>query len=125
MSDEVCARYAGIAELASAIARHLQDEVEKLGFDAREVALQEPEDAMYRLERDPYSGTESLVGEWRDECGMKRGELKFHADGTFFVEQDVTRVHPRRAHWFVEGVTAWGRDHEIRSEATLLPMPDD
>ncbi|MEZ5588893.1 MAG: hypothetical protein R3E46_17645 [Sedimenticolaceae bacterium] len=123
MSDEVCARYAGIAELASAIAR-LAGRSRNL-VDAREVALQEPEDAMYRLERDPYSGTESLVGEWRDECGMKRGELKFHADGTFFVEQDVTRVHPRRAHWFVEGVTAWGRDHEIRSEATLLPMPDD
>jgi hypothetical protein len=124
MADEIGARYAGIAKIATAIARHLQDEVEKLGFNVSEVALQAPVDAMYRLERDPYSGAESLVGEWRDDRGMKRGELKFHSDGTFFVEQDVTRVHPRRANWFVEGVTAWGKGDEIRSEATLLPMPE-
>jgi hypothetical protein len=62
------------------------------------------------------------VGEWRDRKGQKQGNLVFHADGSFFVEYDVVRAHPRDARWFVEAVNAWGQGTDIRAEARLLPM---
>ena len=102
----------------------LHQEVEKLGFDSLDVTLQAADEAVYRLDRDPSDGSHSLVGEWRDERGMKLGELLFHADGSFFVEQDVARPHPSRQQWFVEAVNAWGRAGEVKAEARLLPMPD-
>lgn len=124
MDESVAARYAQVAGVVGEIAQRLDDEVEKLGFDPVAVSLYPPEEAVYRLDRDPYSGAESLVGEWRDEHGIKLGELLFHADGSFFVEQDVARPHPSRRQWFVEAVNAWGRDGQIKAEARLLPMPE-
>jgi hypothetical protein len=124
MTEGAVQRYAELSGLAVAIGERLLEEVDKLGYPAGEVALQSPEDAVYRLDRDPSNATLSLIGEWRDRRGIKLGELRFHADGSFFVEQDVARPHPRRAQWFVEAVSAWGRDGTIRSEARLLPMPE-
>ncbi len=124
MTDQVAERYARIAPVATAIADRLLEEVDKLGFDSGSVLLQSPDEAVYRLDRDPYNGTLSLVGEWRDERGIKQGELLFHADGSFFVEQDVARPHPKRRQWFVEAVNAWGSDGQIKAEARLLPMPE-
>ena len=79
-------------------------------------------EAEYWLDRDPASGEDSLVGIWRNPQGGKCGELLFHADGTFFAEYDVIRVHPRKPRWFVEAVTAWGRGNTIKSEPRLLPV---
>lgn len=124
MADQVSGRYAQIAAFAGQIARCLHDEIEKLGFEPASVSLHSPDDAVYRLERDPSNGEHSLVGEWRDERGIKFGELLFHADGSFFVEHDVAQPHPVKARWFVEAVNAWGRDGQIKAEARLLPMPE-
>lgn len=124
MNEDAVQRYAELAGLAETIGECLLAEVDKLGFAAGEVALQPPNEAVYRLDRDPSNASLSLVGEWRDERGIKLGELLFHADGSFFVEQDVARPHPQRAKWFVEAVSAWGRDGTIKSEARLLPMPE-
>lgn len=123
MTEAVNERYRAIEPIASRIHRQLHSEVEKLGFDSEDVTLLAPVDAVYRLEKDPADGRFSLVGEWRDDKGMKSGSLMFHADGSFFVEQDIVRPHPVRANWFVEAVSAWGRDDNIKSEARLLPMP--
>lgn len=124
MNELAAQRYAELAEFAAEIVHRLTDEVEKLGIDPETVRLQPPDAAIYRLDRDPSDGSYSLVGEWRDDRGLKLGELSFHADGSFFVEQDVAIPHPRRPRWFVEAVNAWGRDGQIKSEARLLPMPD-
>lgn len=124
VTDQVAERYAQIAGFAREIAGRLYDEIEKLGFDLGTVCLHSPDDAIYRLQRDPSNGEQSLVGEWRDERGIKQGSLVFHADGSFFVEQDVAQPHPGKARWFVEAVNAWGRDGQIRAEARLLPMPE-
>ena len=80
--------------------------------------------AAYRLERDPACGEHSLIGEWRDFQGQKLGGLVFHEDGSFFVEYDVIRTHPRDDRWFVEAVNAWGRGTDIRAEPRLLPLPE-
>ncbi len=124
MDEAVASRFAELQGLSGEIAACLLEEVEKIGFAAQEVVLQSPEDAVYRLERDPANGSYSLVGEWRDERGIKLGLLLFHADGSFFVEQDVVRPHPQRSRWFVEAVNAWGREGKIKAEARLLPMPE-
>ncbi len=123
-NDEARTRYTEVAALAGKILASLHAEVEKLGFDPADIALQAADEALYRLDRDPSDGSHSLVGEWRDERGMKLGELLFHADGSFFVEQDVARPHPSSRQWFVEAVNAWGRAGEVKAEARLLPMPE-
>ena len=115
-------RFDQIAPLAHAICRVLADELVKLGFATGSITIGDPGSASYRLDRDPASGLDSLVGEWRDAKGQKQGGLVFHADGTFFVEHDVIRAHPRDPRWFVEAVTAWGRGSMIKSEPRLLPV---
>lgn len=117
-------RLAELQELAVKIDQRLLEEVAKLGFDAQEVQLQSTHDASYYLERDPGNGEYSLKGDWVDRRGMKQGGLVFHADGSFFVEQDVVKTHPKKSRWFVEAINAWGRGSEIKAEARLLPMPE-
>ncbi len=124
MDESIAVRFYKIEQLADRIFDLLQREVMRLGFANGDVALLRPQDATYRLERDPATSEYSLVGDWLSVQGMKLGTLLFHADGSFFVEQDVVRPHPRRSGWFVEAVNAWGRDEEIKAEARLLPMPD-
>ncbi|MBF0256994.1 MAG: hypothetical protein HQL47_11190 [Gammaproteobacteria bacterium] len=123
MDEQVAARFEEVSALARQVVARLHQEIETLGFDPRLVQLQEIAAASYTLQTDPADGGQSLVGEWRDGYGIKVGELKFHADGSFFVEQDVVRPHPKRSGWFVEAVNAWGRGSQIRAEARLLRMP--
>ncbi|MBV5273346.1 MAG: hypothetical protein JZU52_06790 [Lamprocystis purpurea] len=117
------ARYDQIDPLAQAIHAALLAELDKLGFIPGTITIADPAKVGYRLERDPASGEHSLVGEWRDPRGQKLGGLVFHEDGSFFVEHDVIRSHPRDDRWFVEAVNAWGRDFDIRAEPRLLPLP--
>jgi hypothetical protein len=117
-------RFQQIQALVERIAQRCQDEVNKLGFDAQAVTLMAPSEAHYYLEFDPGSSEYSLKGDWVDKRGMKQGGLVFHSDGSFFVEQDIAKVHPEKKNWFVEAVNAWGRDNDIRAEARLLPMPE-
>jgi hypothetical protein len=111
--------------LGEAICRRLRAEISKLGFTA--VAVEEITpvfgQARFTTSRDPYSGNDTLCGYWHDANGQRCGEMKFHADGTFFAEYDVVRPHPRDPRWFVEGVAAWGRDPDIKAEPKLLPNP--
>jgi hypothetical protein len=112
-----------VAPLAAAIRDVLQGQVERLGFADGEIRISDPAVAAYRLERDSATGENSLLGEWRDQRGQKLGSLVFHAGGSFFVEHDVFRNHPRRLGWFVESVDAWGSGGEIRAEPRLIPLP--
>jgi hypothetical protein len=126
MQDQSVDRhFSDIQDLADQILQCLREEVAKLGFSASEAPLKEPKDAVYRLERDASNGKYSLMGDWRDDHGIKIGSLVFHSDGSFFVEQDVIKAHPRDAKWFVEAVNAWGRYSEIKAEARLLPSLAD
>ncbi len=123
MTDEkIRAHLDSVTLLARAICSTLDEEVTKLGFPQGRVVIAAHTEAEYRLDRDPASGENSLVGVWRNADGDKCGELLFHADGTFFAEYDVIRVHPRKPRWFVEAVTAWGRGSTIKSEPRLLPV---
>jgi hypothetical protein len=124
MLDPVARRYAEIESVALEAEQRFRADLDRLGFAAGEIALQSVSDAVYTLERDPASGDYALIGRWCDQRGTRTGSLAFHADGSFFVEQDVVRPHPSRPKWFVEALTAWGKGTVIHSEPKLLPMPD-
>jgi hypothetical protein len=115
------ARVDELAPLAAAVCLAMERVLDGLGFAPGSVVIGQPGAARYRMHLDPGSGEHSLVGEWRDARGQKLGSLVFHADGSYFVEYDVVRAHPKDPRWFVEAVEAWGRDPEIRAEARLLP----
>ena len=124
MDDAVKESYLQVEAVAKDIHERLQAEVNKLGFGIDEVQLKEPFEAWYRLEPDPASGKKALKGDWIDEKGAKLGSLVFNIDGSFFVEQDIVRPHPKKPGWFVEAVNAWGREGIIKAEAKLLRMPE-
>lgn len=75
-----------------------------------------------RFERvvDPANGLPSYQGTWRDARQQKLGSLVINSDGSYFAEYDVLCLHPAKPNWFVEAVTAWGRDGEVKSEPRLL-----
>jgi hypothetical protein len=122
--DPVARRYAEIESVALDAEQRFRADLDRLGFAAGEIVLQSVSDAVYTLERDPASGDYALIGRWCDQHGTRTGSLAFHADGSFFVEQDVVRPHPSRPQWFVEALTAWGKGTVIHAEPKLLPMPD-
>jgi hypothetical protein len=124
LSAAVSTRYGKVSVLAEQIHERLLDELWRIGFAVHEVTLMPPRDAHYSLEKDPFNGAYALVGRWQDDQGMSRGSLVFHADGSFFVEQDIVKPHPRKKAWFVEALTAWGRQATIQVEPKLLPMPE-
>jgi len=121
MEADVQKRLLELRSRAEAVCDRLRAEVETAGME-RNLVNPLVEEADYTLSRDPASGKDSLVGIWRDDAGYKRGEMVFHADGSFFAEYDVICPHPQDTRWFVEAVTAWGRDNSIRSELRLLPV---
>ena len=121
MSTQVQERLREVRERAQAVCASLLNEVHKLGFCEDAVELAGLDQAQFELSRDPASGEDSLVGTWLDGRGQRVGCILFHADGSFFAEHDVVRPHPSDSRWFVEAVTAWGRDDVIKAEPRLLP----
>lgn len=124
MDESVAVRFHKIEGLAKAVHQRLYDEIIKLGFSESDVNLKAPEEANYRLERDPSNSEYSLVGDWLNEQGSKLGMLLFHSDGSFFVEHDIIKPHPTKSDLFVEAVNAWGKGAVINAEARLLAMPE-
>ncbi|MCG7894099.1 MAG: hypothetical protein JAZ12_06555 [Candidatus Thiodiazotropha taylori] len=123
MDETIAIRFFKIEELANSVHKRLYEEVTKLGFSRSEILLKSPEEASYRLERDPSNSEFSLVGDWMNEQGNRLGMLLFHADGSFFVEHDIVLPHPTKPDWFVEAVNAWGNDAVIKAEPRLLAVP--
>ena len=124
MIDQVDDYFSSISELADEIFIQLQKEVNKLGFSVSTLNLKQPQEAIYRLEKDPANGQYFLIGDWRDDKGIKTGSLQFNSEGQFFVEQDIIQAHPTDKRWFVEAVSAWGTETKIKSEARLIANPE-
>jgi len=110
--------------LAECICRRLREEIDKLGFEAKEIRHYPNYDtADFALIKDPYTSENNLACYWYDAIKQRIGRLQFNSDGSFYAEFDVVKPHPAKTKWFVEGVTAWGNAYRIKSEAKLLPMP--
>jgi hypothetical protein len=112
--------------LGSSICQRLSEEINGLGFAATEIQRYPSyDDAVFILVKDPYTGEHNLTGYWYDAAQKQRiGRLQFNSDGTFYAEYDVVKAHPTNPKRFVEGVTAWGKAEQVKSEPKLLPMPE-
>jgi hypothetical protein len=111
------------------ICERLRAEMNSLGF-ANEELIDYPyyHTASFVLTKDPYTGDFNLTGYWYNKRNKQRleriGRLQFNSDGSFYAEYDVVKPHPSKAEWFVEAVTAWGKEDAIKTEARLLPMSE-
>lgn len=117
--------YENSKEIGDLICEKLIAEIEKTGFSTEEVpGLPIFENAQFSLHKDPYTADENLIGSWFDKDKQKVGNIQFLSDGSFFAEYDVVKPHPTKQQWFVEGVTAWGKPDNIKTEAKLLPVAE-
>jgi hypothetical protein len=112
-------------QLAESVCQRLTGEINELGFAVEEIQYYPKyDDASFELIKDPYAGADNLACYWYDKSKKQRiGRLQFNSDGTFYAEYDVVKPHPSKRNRFVEGVTAWGKAEQIKSEAKLLEMP--
>jgi hypothetical protein len=113
-------------QLAEDVCLRLTQEIDALGFTKAEIHYYPNYDeAVFVLIKDPYTGEHNLSCYWYDSAKKQRiGRLQFNSDGTFYAEYDVVKPHPSISQRFVENVTAWGKAEKIKSEATLLEMPE-
>lgn len=113
-------------QLAECVCQRLTEEIDELGFALAEIRrYPNYDDAVFELIKDPYTGEHNLTCHWYDEPKKQRiGQLQFNSDGTFYAEYDVVKPHPTKTRRFVEGVTAWGKAEQIKSEPKLLAMPE-
>jgi len=112
-------------EFGEKICQRLHAEIAKLGFAVGDISHYPLyEQASFRLVKDPFTGDFNLAGTWLDDNRRRLGSLQFNSDGTCYAEFDVVRPHPKKSRWFVEAVTAWGRQEELKAEPRLLPMPE-
>ena len=70
---------------------------------------------------DPGNQLPGYEGVWRNSRNARCGTLTFNSDNSFFAEYDLFCPHPRDPRWFVEMVSAWGRDETLRCEVKLIP----
>lgn len=97
----------------------LESTYQKTGFDG--TLIGEDSNINYNLVKDDFSGEYSLEGVWNYANGYRQGMFLIHPDGSFFAEYDVVKPHPQKTKWFVEAITAWGKESTIKTEPRLIP----
>jgi hypothetical protein len=102
-----------------AVLSGLHREAAKIGLELPTPAWDSGE---FSLQRDPFSGEESLLARWNGE--PRSGMIRLQADGRIYAEFDLLVPHPERAGWFVEAIVAWGTPAALKCEPRLLQMPE-
>ncbi|MDD5058774.1 MAG: hypothetical protein PHQ60_12975 [Sideroxydans sp.] len=70
---------------------------------------------------DPGNQLPGYEGVWRNARRERCGSITFNSDGSFYAEYDLFCPHPHDPRWFVEMITAWGRDEALRCEVKMIP----
>lgn len=126
MSVSLTDRISAAEPQAATICAELNRQILKLGFPAESANVAIGEHMQYSLQRDTFTGQDSLLGVWmHPTSGYKQGSMLFHADGSFFAEYDVLQPHPSKRKWVVEAVTVWGKGDDIKGDPRLLPALED
>lgn len=121
MTEDIVALLERFRPQGLALCERLEAEITKLGFAGNQIHRRPVfDEASYTPVKDTYTGEAGLIATWKDERGYKVGSIQFNGDGSFFAEFDIGQPHPSKRQWFVEGVSAWGRDQTIKSEPKLL-----
>ncbi len=106
------------------ICQRISEAIEKLGFSVQTpIVLPTFEEAEFRLILDPLAQDSNLEGYWYNEKRQRIGQIQFNSDGSFYAEYDVVQPHPSKKQFFVEGINAWGREDNMKTEAKLLELP--
>ena len=106
------------------ICQRISEAIEKLGFSVQTpIVLPTFEEAEFRLILDPLAQDSNLAGYWYNEKRQRIGQIQFNSDGSFYAEYDVVQPHPSKKQFFVEGINAWGREDNMKTEAKLLELP--
>ena len=106
--------------LAGSIVHALQQEAERYTATGTAPKIELAAVQFTRV-TDPVNQQPGYEGVWRNARKDRCGILTLNTDGSFYAEYDLFCEHPRDARWFVEMVTAWGREGAVRSEAKLIP----
>jgi hypothetical protein len=114
MSD-IQQRVAAVQVLGQSVCDAMRHVLEKEGFSDATQRIHNFDAAQFEIVTDPYDGRESIKGLWNG------GHIMIYPDGMVYAEMDIIHIHPNKPKWFVEGVTAWGRDGGIKAELKLLP----
>lgn len=109
-------------QLGKDICQSMLQAIEKMGFSELE-SMNKPifDKAVFSLHQDPFTQEENLTGYWYDDYQQRIGNIQFNSDGSFYAEYDIVRLHPSKKNWFVEAMSAWGTNGNIKTEAKLLP----
>jgi hypothetical protein len=107
-------------DVGNAICQALTNEVVNKGLALASIPTIELQAAKFSVIKDPADGSECLSGIWLTDKGMQLGSIQFNGDDSFYAEFDVLQPHPRDKRWFVEAVTAWGTEAQIKTELRLL-----
>jgi len=73
--------------------------------------------------RDPYDGSVTTFGFWRDPNGDLLGSIQVEHSGRVYAEYDVIANHPEKPGWFIESVCVWGTRDQLAAELQLLRLP--
>lgn len=115
-------RTTDVMEWGRQICQNMASAIAGLGFDESNIPAIDFNAASFELDTDPYTQKQALQGKWYLDKHRKVGEIIFHVDGSFYAEYDVVQPHPKDKRWFVEAMTAWGNEGNIKTDARLLPM---
>ncbi|MGR9053510.1 MAG: hypothetical protein ACU84J_12760 [Gammaproteobacteria bacterium] len=123
MDEQVKLEFERHRQLGSDICMEMLKAIQKMGFPEEQIQGLVPnfEQAQFSLVKDPYTTHENLTGSWFDGNRQRVGNIQFLSDGSFYAEYDIVKPHPVKKQWFVEGISAWGREGMIKTEAKLLP----
>lgn len=121
LQEGIIFRYGSIAR---SICTALEQEAQRIGLSPTQLPVITWDEAELAIVKDVVNGSDCLSATWRDRQGNRRGSLQFNSDDSFFAEYDIVQPHPSDKRWFVEAVTAWGRDNRIFTEPRLLAMPE-
>lgn len=120
LTDSCASRYQTLGE---AVCKALFDEALSIGFQKRQLTEISWKALSFTVVKDPADGSECLSGSWLNKAGYRIGTFQLNGDGSFFAEHDVVLPHPSDKRWFVEAVTAWGKDSKIITEPRLIAAP--
>jgi hypothetical protein len=113
-------------EFGELICQQLTKCIDQIGFSAGVISsYPDYQAARFEWVKDPAVGEFNLCGYWYDQRGQRIGRLQFQSDDSCYAEYDVVQNHPLKKQWFVENVIAWGKVDALKTEPTLLRLPDD
>ncbi|MDA8059795.1 MAG: hypothetical protein ACYCXP_03185 [Leptospirillum sp.] len=106
------------------ICQALRDKAGRLGVASSRQVVADWNGARFSLSRDPFSGTDSLVGIWKNDSGMDCGKIIFHDDQSGYAEFDIMKPHSQYPGMIILAIEAWLSAGEVKTDVQLMPDPE-